>query len=73
MYGSGFASPSSQGPPGRLLFLPAFKHYPGGTPRVGEILIDAIVAIFGIYGVDFARRVRPSGVYLEFIEKLLFV
>ena len=32
--------------------------------------IDALVVIFGIYGVDFPRRVYKSGVGLEFIEEM---
>ena len=38
--------------------------------KFAKILIDALVAIFGTYGVDFLlRRVHKSGVDLYFIEK----
>ena len=36
--------------------------------KIAKILIDALVVIFDIYGVDFSPQGRTSGINFEFIE-----
>ena len=55
--------------------MPVARVYKGGVgleffEKVDLLKIDALVVLFGIYGVDFPRRVYKSGIGLEFFEKV---
>ena len=40
---------------------------------ISQSAIDALVLIFGIYGVDSPRKMCPNGVVIELVEQIMYL